>query len=136
MPQPEQIRVRILWVRCQFEKEEEGLQEDQVVRRFRMWGELLNESNRPLRVILVRGRLLVNNQTVGYGLGEVANVPPGARAGFEFPCFQVTSAGSPMPNGYDAMALPGVDWRQVVRGMGLGALEPLIEQAITRSGGM
>jgi hypothetical protein len=106
--------------------------EGKVRRVYQMWGEVLNESDQPLPVALVRGVLMYGNQAAGYGLSEVRNVPPNGRASFNFYAYQLGIEGAPKPNGYDAMVIPGFGLSQGFQE--LGAFGHYLEQLLSGSG--
>jgi len=133
-PPPKEPTARVLWLRCQEVPQLEFRGEGRVRRVYQMWGEVLNESDQPLPVAVVRGALLYGSQAAGYGLSEVQNVPPGGRAGFNFYSYQLGLEGAAKPNAYDAMVIPGFQISQAFKD--LGAYGTMLEQLLMGSGGI
>jgi len=122
----------VLWLRCVEVPQLEFHGEGRVRRVYQMYGEVLNESDQPLAVGVVRGMLLVGNQAAGYGLAEVQNVPPKGRAPFNFYAYQLAVEGAPKPNNYGAIVIPGFRLNQAFQE--LGAYGQFLEHILGTSG--
>ena len=123
-------KLKILWLRCYPVPSMTVRAEGKVRRVYVIYGEVLNDSDVPCEVAVIRGRLLAHGQAAGYGLAELGQIPPHGRARFSFYAYQLADEHAPPPDNYDAIAIPGFGLSKMLESLGLG---PDLEQII-RSG--
>ena len=97
-----------------------------------MWGEVVNGSNEPVAVAVIRGVLLYDHQAAGYGLQELQNLPPKGRSRFNFYCYQLALESAPKPNAYQAMVIPGYHLSEAFKQ--LGEYGMMLEEILRASG--
>ncbi|MBC7287514.1 MAG: tetratricopeptide repeat protein [Armatimonadetes bacterium] len=121
-------RLKLLWLRCVPEPRMTVRDMGKIRRVYIMYGEVLNDSDVPCEVAVIRGRLLARSQAAGYGLAELGQIPPHGTARFQFYAYQLADENAPAPDNYDAMVIPGFGLSSILEQMGLGPeLEQMIE---------